>query len=195
MTLFKFFCCWLRGENIDEMFEACLFRHDREEIEAVMTQHKHTPESMSKLHRPSDHCTLLLVASVAGDSNLVQLLLEKGDAATLLATDDMEGNSPLLCACLGGHAAVVSALLNCKAAMDSDLPSRPNHQGTTPLMAAAWRGHLDLVKQVMKQDGVSLTSKDVSGRTAKDLAKEWGHKHVIEWIDTNLKQEEARQLS
>lgn len=179
----------MRKANVDEMFESCLFLHDREEILEVMSKYQHTALSMSKLHRPSDQCTLLMVACVAGDANLVDLLLEEGDPMVLLSTDDTDGNSPLLCACLGGHAAVVDVLLDDNHLKDQgDLTTRPNHEGTTPIIAAAWRGHLELVQKLCQISGVSLTAKDSLNRTAKDLAEEWGHKHVVEWIDNNLQE-------
>lgn len=190
MTLLNFFCCWLPNDNhIDELFESCLFRKDQEEILQVMADsHHQTPASMVKIRRPSDGCTLLLVASIAGDGTLVELLLQQQDEQQLVIVDK-EGNSPLLCACLGGHFAVVVLLL--KSSAKGRIITRANHEGTTPLMAAAWRGHLALVKLLLTQQpaGVmlSLTQQDAMGRTARDLANEWGHEHVVKWIDDQQK--------
>lgn len=201
MPLLRFFCCWLPNNgnhHIDELFESCLFRKDQKEIVQVMANNHQTPASMAKLRRPSDGCTLLLVASIAGDATLVELLLQEEDEQRQqVVVVDTDGNSPLLCACLGGHFAVVVLLLKSKSS-GMLIITRANHEGTTPLMAAAWRGHLELVKLLLthpQHAGVMpslLTQQDAMGRTAKDLAKEWGHEHVVKWIDDQQKLKEQR---
>ena len=189
MGIYQFLCnCWLRDSqsNMDEMFESCLFLRDEQEIREVLSSYHHSPSTIGKLQRPSDQSNLLLVASVAGDAPLVELLLQEGSQVV----DDHDGNSPLLVACLGGHTAVVDALLDA----GNDWVTRSNHQGTTPLMAAAWRGHLAIVKKLAQMPGVSLTTTDSLNRTAKDLAKEWGHPPVVEFLEANMTESLSKTL-
>lgn len=189
-------CCWpqQRGDAsaTDEMFTACLFQNDRTAIlNMMMDQFDHTPESMANERRPTDDYDLLMVASVVGDVTLAEILLEACPSAGGRRSR-VDGNSALLCACMGGHSQVVEMLLRYSGGDSSNnnvhpICLLPNHEGTTPLMAAAWRGHLELVKRIVAQTpGVSLTTKDNMNRTARDLAQEWGHGHVVQWIDSYI---------
>ena len=100
---------------------------------------------------------------MAGDAALVE------ESGADVNCEDQQGNSPLLCACLGGHLSVVAALVKASSKGYS-LTTKANQEGTTPIMAAAWRGQLPLVQMLHKEPRTSLTTKDSLGRTAQDLA-------------------------
>lgn len=77
---------------------------------------------------------------------------------------DKNGYTPLYNACESGANEMVRLLLEFRAV--------PNilTRGMTPLMAAAMEGHIEVVKELLKDDRVDQTKKNASGKTAYDLA-------------------------
>lgn len=178
MMLPPWFCCWFAPKKVDTtetLFETLLFADKQRQIDEVKQN------DLVRLRRKSDGATLLIVASVAGDLQLVQLLLDLG--ACPKESDD-SGNTALLVACFGGHHyPTVKALMESSSNANAKLLlTYANKEGTTPVAAAAWRGRLPILQFLVAQGG-ALDSVDARGRTPRELANEWGHKKVVAWID------------
>jgi len=164
----------------EALFESLLFLEEQRQAEEMKRK------DLVRLRRKYDGATLLIVASVAGDLKLVELLLELG--ACPKESDD-SGNTALLVACFGSHHfPIVKALVEAGAPV-----SYSNKEGTSPVAAAAWRGRLQILQYLVTvaaqggggvKGGRSLLDcVDSQGRTPRDLAHEWGHSTVVAWID------------
>jgi len=175
-------CSWswpFRPREEEVNFESYLYC-SRESVEKRIKE----LQDVIKIRRKGDGMTLLMVGSVVGDVDLVDSLLTLGASTT--EQDNGEGNTALIGACLAGHLGVVKALVGAGAPL-----SQANDDGITPWIAAAWRGHLPILKFLQthsegKQRGAFVEMKqhvDKHGRTARDLANEWGHANVVAWLD------------
>lgn len=92
-----------------------------------------------------DGTTTLMIASMAGMTEIVPLLIEKG--LDVNAQDTEDGYTALLYASLQGNADIVDLLLSQNA--DSNLPS---FTGTTALMNASIYGHVKVVQLLLKKE-------------------------------------------
>ena len=59
----------------------------------------------------------------------------------------------------------------------------PDNEGVSPFFAACWRGHLAVAKK-LHGAGASKEGSNAKGHTAHDVAAEWGHVKIVEWLDT-----------
>ena len=55
-------------------------------------------------------------------------------------------------------------------------------KGTTPLMAAAFNGNLNVLKQLVHASGASLSMTDSRGSSALVYAVKGGHRHIVEFF-------------
>lgn len=110
---------------------------------------------------------------------LVKLLVEKGALVNERAKD---GGTALLAAASKGNARIVEFLLESKAN-----PSLGYVDGYTPLMAASsFFGNLDIVNMLLKS-GVDINSKDASGKTALDYARQSKKDEIVAALLTSKK--------
>ena len=58
----------------------------------------------------------------------------------------------------------------------------------TALHLAAQGGHLNMVKFLVPRIGVRVYEKNFFLETCRDLAEEEGHQHVVEYLDSYLKE-------
>ena len=58
----------------------------------------------------------------------------------------------------------------------------PDHNGYTALMAAARKGHTDIVKMLLSLPGHQLDTTDDYDKTALDYAKENEHAEIVEML-------------
>jgi hypothetical protein len=54
--------------------------------------------------------------------------------------------------------------------------------GQSPLMVAASIGHENIVRLLLRTGKVNIAAKDLAGHTARELAEENGHEHVVELL-------------
>jgi ankyrin repeat protein len=54
--------------------------------------------------------------------------------------------------------------------------------GQSPLMVAASIGHENIVKLLLSTGRVNIAAMDLAGHTARELAEENGHKHIVELL-------------
>lgn len=117
----------------------------------------------------------LMVACFKGNRAAVQALLDKG------AEVNKPGWTPLHYAAAAGDNEIVRLLLDKFAYIDAESPNK-----TTPLMMAAWRGHIMTVK-LLHDEGADATLKNEHGMTAIDFAEQFQHKDIAEGLTYRLK--------
>lgn len=103
--------------------------------------------------------SILMLASLKGQLELAGKLIKKG------ADVNKTSWTPLHYAASGGHAALISLLLENSAYIDAESPN-----GTTPLMMAAMYGSEASVR-VLLQEGADTAQKNQQGLTALDFAQ------------------------
>ena len=111
----------------------------------------------------------------------------------LLRFFDSKGETPLHKAAWNGHSTVVENILEYQPGTElRTMPQGPYHPRTnrfheeyTPLEFAAHRGHLDILKILVK-NGADIEAKTRDRQwTALQLAVEKGHEAVVEWLLQN----------
>lgn len=111
-------------------------------------------------------CSCIHIASAADDVDMVALLLGYGASHNALT---INGNTSFLLAANSGSMNVLQ-LLATLYTRDSQHIMQPNMRGVTPLHVAAYRGHIDIVKQILEW----LTAKDGNSswlQASKELSK------------------------
>ena len=123
----------------------------------------------------------LMMASLGGDLNLVNLLISKD------AEVNKKGWAPLHYAAANGHDDIVKVLLDHSAYVDAGSPN-----GTTPLMMAARGGHVSTVKLLL-DNGADLSVKNQIGMTALDFAKTYKEPDVVEGLTARMQQTQQQK--
>jgi uncharacterized protein len=123
---------------------------------------------------PSGNTALMAVTKL-NNPNMVNLLLRHGADADF---PDMNGETPLIYACVEGWTAVCDALISIgKANMEQVTTS-----GNTPLMIACQKGKLDLVKVLVRHDASLDRLPEPYGHTAITRAAEAGHVEIVQYL-------------
>lgn len=117
----------------------------------------------------------LMIASYKANRPAVEALLEKG------AEVNRPGWTALHYAAAAGSNEIVRLLLDKSAYIDAESPNK-----TTPIMMAARGGHIYTVKLLL-DEGADATLKNELGLTAIDLARNHGHKDIVEGLTYRLK--------
>jgi ankyrin repeat protein len=119
--------------------------------------------------------TALMIAAYQSNQPAVEALLAKG------AEVNRPGWTALHYAAAAGSNAIVQLLLDKSAYIDAESPNK-----TTPIMMAAYRGHILTVKLLL-DEGADATLKNELGMTAIDLAARFGHADIAEGLTYRLK--------
>ncbi|CAN0494939.1 unnamed protein product, partial [Ectocarpus sp. 8 AP-2014] len=108
-------------------------------------------------------------AARLGRTSLVLLLLSAGADP---AETDRDGETAVHAAARCGQAGIIKALAQAsKAALGNPAAvDTPDNNGSTPLWAAAARGHLDTVEYLVGRCGASPQARDARGTTAAWMA-------------------------
>jgi ankyrin repeat protein len=119
----------------------------------------------------------IMVAASGGHLAVVELLLQHV-GKEVLEEGDASNRTVLDYASSGGHETVVEFLLSQGAS--TDIGDGP---GETPVMSAAWVGHLGVVKRLVDHtEGQGLEKKNIQGRTALHMAAYGGHEEVATYL-------------
>lgn len=119
--------------------------------------------------------TALMIACFKGNMAAVEALLTRGASVT------HSGWTPLHYAAANGSNEIVHLLLARAAPLDARSPNN-----TTPMMMAAWGGHIMTVKLLLDQ-GADATLKNDQGMSAIDFAVKAGHTDIAEGLTWRLK--------
>ena len=124
--------------------------------------------------------SLLELCAAAGNTEMVELLLEKG-ASVLYA--DKKGHHALYMASAEGHPQVVKQLIQAVLATHGvgilqDLLNQADERGITSLHIASVNGHGDVVQQLLRS-WADIDQQDPQGRTALHFACYKSHDAII----------------
>ena len=122
-----------------------------------------------------DGLSLLQHAHRDGSAQLVRVLRRVGAS---LPSPDQDGNTALHCAALADDLSALAAAL---AAAPADVAACNSHR-RTPLHCAALQGGAACTRLLLAA-GACTRARDISGRTARELAQNYMHKTVVEALD------------
>lgn len=91
---------------------------------------------------------------------------------------DLEQQTPLFLASLAGHTEFVEQLL--RKGADPRIRSK---QGVSPLMAAAWRGRLEILRQLLE----TVRPDEAECRAALALAEEWNQTEAVDLLQDAIR--------
>lgn len=117
----------------------------------------------------------LMIAAIKGNKPAVEALIGKG------AEVNRPGWTALHYAAYAGNNEIVSILLDKSAYIDAESPNK-----TTPIMMAAWGGHIMTVKLLL-DEGADASLKNEKGMTAIDFALHSNNKDIAEGLTYRLK--------
>ncbi|RLN86126.1 hypothetical protein BBJ28_00005151, partial [Nothophytophthora sp. Chile5] len=117
----------------------------------------------------------LIAAAAGGLVEMLKLLLDHGAISTM---QDFPGNKALHHAASNGHLAAVRVLLEGARSSDVDVT---NKQNWTPLIAAAARGNIEIVRLLIEKNA-DVNRKRRGDMTALHLATERGHAEMVDLL-------------
>ena len=117
--------------------------------------------------------TPLVHASFAGHLEVVKVILEEDEKATLEMTDNVSQNTPLLWAVFAGHAPVVQVLLAAGANIEA-----VNQGDVTPLRLASFSGHVEII-EILIAHGARVDAHNSERNTALHTASYSGNEHAV----------------
>lgn len=130
---------------------------------------KHDPATWILDQRDKKNHTPLFYALRYGNLEMVKLLLSLG------ATLGTEDYSPLMVACFFGHKHIVEYFFDANSLKELDIYSN------TPLINAAYNGHLDIV-QFLVEKGADINQTNLHGSSALLTALRFKHKTVADYL-------------
>ncbi len=105
----------------------------------------------------------MLKAAKSGDATRVKELVKMD--SSLMSARDIDGSTPLHCACWKGREEVVAVLL--KAGADVNAENANEHWGTTPLHAAA-HANQKKIAELLIAHGANIAARNLNNRTPLD---------------------------
>ena len=124
--------------------------------------------------RGSDGRTVLHEACFKGHTDLMRELVTEHGAD--LGAKDNDNNDALIIAVSGGHQDLVRVLIK---EFHFNANTSRGRNGTTPLLEACFKGHTDLVRELVVEHGADLSAKDIYCRDAFMCAVIGGHQYLV----------------
>lgn len=121
--------------------------------------------------------TAIMLAAYKGNLKVVRALLERG------AKVNRPGWTALHYAAFIGNNEIIQLLLEHEANINAEAPNK-----NTPIMMAAYGGHIFAVKLLLDQ-GADLHRKNDRGMSALDLAKMANHQDIVEGLNFQLEKQ------
>jgi len=121
-----------------------------------------------------DQSEALPIAVIEGHTDIALFLIESGADVN---SKNTKGFTAAHNAAQEGNLDVLKAL----AEAGADLDVKAGDYQVTPLAVAAIKGHLDVVK-FLTSKGVNLSATDKDGKTALELAEEFGRDDVVDFL-------------
>ncbi|XP_051556483.1 KN motif and ankyrin repeat domain-containing protein 4-like isoform X2 [Myxocyprinus asiaticus] len=138
--------------------------------------------------------TAIMLASLTdvespGDMKVLQQLMELGDVNAHVG---QVGQTALHLAVRHGRVPIVRLLL----AQGAD-PNAQDHAGTTPMISACDRGHINVVRILLEDTNCDVNLKDKGGRSALSLATQASHTEIADLLKarTETKSSEKCKVS
>jgi ankyrin repeat protein len=119
--------------------------------------------------------TALMIAAYKNNKEAAQALLARNVQV------NRPGWTALHYAASAGADDIVRMLLEKHAYIDAESPNK-----TTPIMMAAWAGHIWTVKLLL-DEGADASLKNERGMTAIDFAEVGGHRDIVEGLTYRLR--------
>jgi ankyrin repeat protein len=156
------------ANGITSLHIACSKGH----VEAVqkLLAYKSNPEEADDYGE-----TPLMLAVMNGNPTVVKLLIDKGSDVNQAKPS---GATPLFLAAQRGHLGILRKLL----AAGAHVNVSRRTDGCSPLQIAATKGNKDVVMELINA-GADIYYTDFDGKTAIDLAKEYGHHTLADDLD------------
>ena len=121
-----------------------------------------------------DNLTLLHVAALIGDIEVVRILVSKGEDVNVKAGYDY---TPLHGAASKGHVEVIEFLVS----KGANVNAKTGDDSFTPLFSAALNNKIESVKFLVSA-GADVNAKTWDGETPLDYAKRRGYTEIIEYL-------------
>lgn len=126
--------------------------------------------------------TPLLRAVEEGQEKIVGRLLD--DKRVDVNSEDCWGVTPLILAAKTGQSTITSLLLR---ANGIDVNKKVFREAGTPLFWASWRGHTDIVKQLLQRDDTEVDKPAENGQTSLSVAAQYEHETIVTLLLENPK--------
>ncbi|XP_077065082.1 KN motif and ankyrin repeat domain-containing protein 4-like isoform X1 [Siphateles boraxobius] len=130
------------------------------------------------LRNKSGYTAIMLASLTAvetpGDMKVVQQLIELGDVNACVG---QVGQTALHLAVRHGRVPMVRLLLE----QGAD-PNAQDHAGTTPLISACDRGHVNIARILLDEANCNVNLKDKAGRSALSLATQASHTEIADLL-------------
>ncbi|KAL1279851.1 hypothetical protein QQF64_014451 [Cirrhinus molitorella] len=139
------------------------------------------------LRNKSGYTAVMLASLTAvespGDMKVVQQLMELGDVNACVG---QVGQTALHLAVRHGRVPMVRLLLE----QGAD-PNAQDHAGTTPLISACDRGHVNIVQILLEEANCDVNLKDKGGRSALSLATQASHTEIADLLKARTETKNA----
>ena len=172
----------IEKKQISHLCNACK-RGNRQQVQYYIEELEYSVNTSDNILN-----SLLHIACAAGETTIVQYLLEK-DAT--LETYNMIGSTPLCLAAASGYKYPIMLILKKR----EDLVNKKDMRNCTPLHYASWAGKLETVKLLVEKHNADIHVRSQSGKRPIDLAKDENHTSIVVYLQNREQKEISNAFS